>query len=275
MRHKLLPNRSRSPRAFFMLVLALSIPIWLIGSVWPLELLPGLPVSSFMVLCPVMAAAMLVYRENKRAGVVRLFKRAFDYKRVEAKVWYLPAIFLRPGIALSAYGVMRLMRMPLPTPQFQGVALLGMFVAFFIAALCEELGWSGYAIEPLQKRWGALQAGMILGALWAVWHIVPWLQADRSLVWIAWQCLTLVASRVLHVWVYNNAGKSVFITALGHAISNISWQLFPNQGSHYDPRITGLLTASAAIMVTRVWGAATLTRKGKHLRVELQGEIDR
>jgi hypothetical protein len=101
------------------------------------------------------------------------------------------------------------------------------------------------------------------------------LQADRSLVWIAWQCLTLVASRVLHVWVYNNAGKSVFITALGHAISNISWQLFPNQGSHYDPRITGLLTASAAIMVTRVWGAATLTRKGKHLRVELQGEIDR
>ena len=268
------PNSSHSPLAFFVLVFALSLPIWLIGSVWPLELLPGLPASSFMVLCPVIAASVLVYIKEKSAGVVQLLKRSFDYGRIQAKVWYLPAIFLWPGIAFLAYGVMRLMRMPLPTPQFPGLATLGMFVVFFIAALGEELGWSGYVIDPMQKRWGALQAAIILGIVWAAWHIVPWLQVGRSPTWIAWQCLALVSSRVLYVWIYNNAGKSVFITALGHAMLNVSWQLFPNQGSHYDPRITGLLTAFAAVMVTVVWGTQMVTRKRNRLRVEFQGGID-
>jgi hypothetical protein len=275
MGHNHPPNSQRFPLTFFALVFALSIPIWLIGSVWPLELLPGLPVSSLMVLCPVIAASILVYREDKTGGVIRLLKRSFDGERVKAEVWYLPAVFLWPGIALLAYGVMRLIRMPLPTPQFQGVATAGMFVTFFIAALGEELGWSGYAIDPMQDRWGALRAGIILGIVWAAWHIIPWLQVGRSPTWIAWQCLVLVSSRVLHVWIYNNAGKSVFITALGHALLNVSWQLFPNQGSHYDPRITGLLTAFTAGMVAVGWGAQTLTRKRNRLRVEFQGGVDR
>ena len=33
---------------------------------------------------------------------------------------------------------------------------LALFGALFIAALGEELGWVGYAIDPLQQRWGAL-----------------------------------------------------------------------------------------------------------------------
>ncbi len=271
MRRDLSPKSSRSPLAFFLLVFALSLPIWLIGSVCPLELLPGLPVSSLMVLCPVVAASILVDREDKSAGVIQLLKRSFDYGRIKAKVWYIPAVLLWPGIALLAYGAMRLMKMPLPTPQFQSFAALGMFVTFFIAALGEELGWSGYAIDPMQDRWGALRAAVTLGVVWAAWHIVPWLQVGRSPTWIAWQCLVLVSSRVLYVWIYNNAGKSVFITTLGHAVLNVSWQLFPNQGSHYDPRVTGLLTALVAVTVVFVWGAQTLTRKRNRLRVEFQG----
>ncbi len=267
-------DKQGAPLTFFMLVFVLSIPIWLIGVVWSLELLPGLPVSSLMVLCPVVAASILVYRENKSADVIQLLKRSFDYGRIKAKVWYLPAVFLWPAIAILVYGALRLMRMSLPVPHFQGLATLSMFVAFFVAAIGEELGWSGYAIDPMQERWGALRAGMILGVIWAAWHIIPFLQADRSMTWIAWQCLVLVASRVLYVWIYNNAGKSVFITALGHAILNISWQLFPNQGSHYNPRITGLFTTFVAVMVTVVWGAQTLVGKRNRLRVEFQGEID-
>jgi hypothetical protein len=41
----------------------------------------------------------------------------------------------------------------------------------------------------------------------------------------------------------------VFGAALFHAMSNVSWQMFPNQGSHYDPRITGIIVAVTAVMV--------------------------
>jgi hypothetical protein len=213
-----------------------------------------------MAFCPLIAASILVYREGKITDMTELLKRSFDSRRIRAKVWYIPAVFLMPGIAVLAYGLMRWLQFPLPTPQFSVLSTLGMLLAFFVAALGEEVGWTGYAIDPMQERWNALQASMLLGVVWAAWHIVPFVQTDRSPPWIAWQCLTLAASRVLLVWLYNNTGKSVFAVALCHAMINVSWQLFPIHGSHYDPRITGLITALAAVIVTVVWGPRTLAR---------------
>jgi hypothetical protein len=41
---------------------------------------------------------------------------------------------------------------------------------------------------------------------------------------------------------------------------NLTWQLFPVNGSFYDPQVTGLLAAVAAVLVVMVWGPRTLTR---------------
>jgi hypothetical protein len=60
--------------------------------------------------------------------VIELLKRSFDYRRIRAKVWYVPTVLLMPGIAILAYGLMRLMQLPLPAPQFPGVAALVMFL---------------------------------------------------------------------------------------------------------------------------------------------------
>jgi membrane protease YdiL (CAAX protease family) len=247
----------KSPFKFFLLVFALSIPFWLIGAATGLQLLQGLPVSSLMTFCPLMAAAILVYREDKTAGVTALLKRSFDYQRITARAWYAPIVLLMPGVMLLTYGLMRLMGFPVPTPQFSVLAVPVMLLAFFIAALGEELGWSGYALDPLQHRWNALQASILLGLVWATWHIVPLVQVHRSPTWIAWWGLFTVASRVLIVWLYNKTDKSVFAAALYHAISNVSTILFH---SYYDPRLTGLIVAFAAAIVTVVWGPRTLAR---------------
>jgi membrane protease YdiL (CAAX protease family) len=137
---------------------------------------------------------------------------------------------------------------------------------FFVAALGEELGWSGYVTDPLEERWDALRAGVILGIAGTAWHLTLFIQAQRPAAWIAWQSLCVVALRILIVWLYNNTGKSVFAAAVCHAMYNLGWQLFPNQGSHYDPRITGLLMAFAAVIVTGAWGPKSLAnyRKGIH-----------
>jgi uncharacterized protein len=253
-------SRSRSPLKFFLLVFVLSLPFWLAGAVITAQLLPGLPVSSLMFFCPVTAALIFVYRENRTAGVTELLKRSFDYERIRARIWYAPIILLMPGVMVLSYGLMRVMGVPLPTPRFTVLAALVMFLAFLIAALGEELGWSGYVNDPMQDRSNALQASNLLGLVWAAWHIVPWLQAHRSPGWIAWKCLYTVATRVLLVWLYNNTGKSVFATAMFHAMGNVSTFLFPIYGSYYDPRITGLITTFAAAIVTIAWGPRTLAR---------------
>ncbi|MGD0436876.1 MAG: CPBP family glutamic-type intramembrane protease [Bryobacteraceae bacterium] len=247
-------SRSRSRLKFFLLVFALSIPFYWAGALTPLQLLPGLPVSALAFVCPGIAALILVYRENKSAGVAKLLKRSFDYQRITAKIWYAPIVLLRPGIMVLSFVLMRWMGAPIPTPRFAILPALGLLLAFFAAALCEELGWSGYAIDPMQHRWGALRAGVLLGLVWAGWHILPLIQVDRPPAWIAWWCLDTVAARVLIVWLYNHTGKSVFAATLYHAVSNLAWQLFPINGSYFDPRITGLITALVAAIVVLPWG---------------------
>jgi CAAX protease family protein len=256
----MLASRTRSPLKFFLLLFALSIPFWLTGALTTFQLLPGLPVSSLAAFCPAIAALILVYRENRTEGLSELLRRCFDYERIRAKIWYAPIILLRPGIMVLSYGLMRWTGVLLPAPQFPVVEVLTLLAVFFVAALCEELGWSGYAIDPMQERWNALEAAILLGFVWAAWHVVPLVQAHRSLAWIAWWWLDSVSARVLIVWIYNNTGKSVFAAALFHAISNVTWQLFPIHGSYFDPRVTGLITAGAAAIVTVVWGPRTLAR---------------
>jgi membrane protease YdiL (CAAX protease family) len=255
-------STSKSPLIFFLLVFALCIPIWLVGAVTRLQLLPGLPVSSLVVVSPVIAALILVYRENGIAGMTKLLKRSFDCKRIRAKVWYAPIILFWPGVMVLEYGLMHMMGSPVPAPQFPVLAPLIMFLTFFIAALGEELGWSGYIMDTMQSRWNALQTGVLLGSVWAAWHIVLLVQAQQSPEYIAWQCLVYVPERVLFVWLYNNTGKSVFAAAVFHAMLNVSWRLFPINGSYYDPRITGLIVAVAAVIVTVMWGPQTLARYG-------------
>jgi membrane protease YdiL (CAAX protease family) len=238
---------------------ALSIPFWLLGSATGLQLLPGLPVAALMFICPVSAALICVYRENKTAGAIELLKRAIDFRRIRPKIWYVPITLLIPGVMVLSFGLMRLIGVPLPAPQFTVSAALAMLVAFFLSALGEELCWSGYALDPMQRRWNAFGASILLGLVWSAWHIVPFMQAHRSVAWIAWQCLFTVAARVLLVWLYNNSGKSVFAATVCHATSNVSI-FVPNYGSYYDPRFSALITTVAAAIVTVVWGPRSLAR---------------
>jgi membrane protease YdiL (CAAX protease family) len=255
----------RSPLAFFVLVFVLSVPFWAVGAATGLQLTPDLPVSSFIWVCPVIAASLLVYREHGTAGVAALLRRAFDFARIQAKVWYVPTVLLLPGIYAATYGVMRLVGLPLPTVQFPALAALSWFFGYFIADQCEELGWTGYALDPLQARWSALGASLLLGAVWVAFHLVPLLQGHRAPEWIAWWSLATVALRVLYTWPYNNTGGSVFATVVFHATGNLA-QIGPflDFGPGGYPlaaqSIAALLLVTAAVGVTVVWGPRTLAR---------------
>ncbi len=255
---------SESPWIFFLLVFMLSVPFWLIGAITgqflPKEIPIKLPISSLMAFNPLIAAVILAYREDGSDGVKELLKRSVDYRRIKRKSWYVPIVCFMPITMVVEFGLMDLMGASLPDPQVPILMVPVLFVVFFVAAVGEEVGWQGYAIDRLQDRWNALEASLILGIVWAIWHIVPFMQSHRTLPWIAWQCLGTIVARILIVWLYNCTGKSVFATVLYHAMSNVSVFLFPNYGSHYDPFITWLITAFTAAIVIFVWGPETLAR---------------
>ncbi|MCY7304870.1 MAG: CPBP family intramembrane metalloprotease [Rhodoferax sp.] len=246
---------------FFALVFALSVPFWWFGSVSDLQLMPDLSVSALMTFCPMVAALLLFNRESGMAGVRGLLKRSFDYRRITDKRWYLPILLLMPAVSFVVYGLMRVLELPLPGAPTQAqpiadllmdfpvVPALLMFTAFFVGALGEELGWSGYVLDPLQRRWGALWAALILGAVAVAWHLFPLLVLHRAPACIGWWYLYAVASRILIVWLFNNTGGSVFAVPLFHATLNLSFMLFPVNGSYFDMRRGGLVMAGVAARV--------------------------
>ena len=239
----------------------LSVPFFLLGWLAPFQVLPGLPSSALGVVCPVLAASILTWRAGAGPGVILLLKRSFDYRRIRPRIWLVVAALLMPAVAVAVYGMLRSTGAALPSTTVPLFVPPLMLLMFFAAALGEELGWAAYATDPLQRRWGALQAGLILGIVWVVWHIIPFIEAGRAADWIAWQGLKTVALRVIMVSLYNNAGRSVFAVAVFHAMDNVSAFLFPTYGSHYDPRLTALILSGVALGIVIAWGPRTLARR--------------
>jgi uncharacterized protein len=134
------------------------------------------------------------------------------------------------------------------------------FVLFFIFAIGEEVGWTGYVTDPLQDRWSALTSSIVLGLVTAIWHSVPLIQMGRTPIWIAWWSVSAVSIRLLTVWLYNSTGKSLFAAIVFHSMNNLSFALFPNYGSHWDPAVAGVITEIVAVIVTFLWGPRTLAR---------------
>jgi membrane protease YdiL (CAAX protease family) len=215
-------SSKKSPLKFFVLVFLLTIPFWVLGAVTGV-VWHGIPIAALSFVCPALAAMILEYRESKGAGVKALLKRASDFKRIKEKAWYGPTLLLYPAVVVLSFFILRLTGTDVPTPHFALLSVVSLCVVFFISATGEELGWSGYAIDPMRNRWGALKASIVLGSIWAIWHWVALVQAHNSVTWIVWWTLGTVTARVIMVWLFNNMGKSVFAMALFHATLNVGW----------------------------------------------------
>lgn len=214
---------------------------------------------------PLIAACILVYKEEGRRGVNILLKRILDFSRIRQKIWYAPVIFLPFLIFWMIYVVMHFMGLSLPSKL--NIPILSfpfLFVFFFLGAVGEEVGYIGYAVDPMLERWGALSTGVIMGIPWAVWHYPSIIHQGHNLIWIVWGTIGTVAMRILIIWLYNNTGRSLFACILFHTMYNVGRPLFPKDEMHNPlvdyPDVHYSIIAIAAVIVVFLWGSKTLSK---------------
>ena len=175
---------NRSPLQFFALVFALSLPFYLIGDLTKLQVVPGVPLSGFAFVCPVTARRSRLLGERKRRHdrvveeILRLptdqsegLVGADDPSGARRRA---PAIRARPLDGSAAPGAAISLRHdagPRPRIIRRGAG--------------RETGLVRIHHRSPAGSLGALQAGLLVGLVWAVWHFVALAQVGRPPVWIA------------------------------------------------------------------------------------------
>jgi membrane protease YdiL (CAAX protease family) len=158
-------------------------------------------------------------------AAIRCLLRRYVLWRVQLR-WYLfillviPAsevlgAIVLPGV-LDSYQPLTLSLVLSYPAAFLSTFLLG-------GPLGEEPGWRGFALPRLQSLHGPLAGSLILGVLWALWHLpLFWsgVWTPPTLPNIVMFIVMITALTVIMTWVFNNAKGSLLVTMLMHASFN-------------------------------------------------------
>jgi membrane protease YdiL (CAAX protease family) len=173
---------------------------------------------------PTVSAFVMVRVTEGREGPRRLLRRYVQW-RVKLR-WYLFVLLVIP-----ASEVLGAIVLPGVLASYQPVTLglvLGYPLAFVSTLvlggpLGEEPGWRGFALPRLQVACGPLGGSVVLGVLWALWHLpLFWsgVWTPPSVANIVMFIVMITLLTVVMTWVFNNAGGSLLITMLMHASFN-------------------------------------------------------
>lgn len=225
-------RNARALVAFFVLAYVLSW-VWLIPLAVTHQVVDrgaGWPTHYPALFGPAVAAVVVVGWTLGRAGLADLLRRLLRWR--VAPVWWLVAIspvgFLMIGLAVVAAAGQDLPPMA-DFGLFSGTPAVGLvgvvLLVTFVGALGEEVGWRGYALPQLQRRYAPLTASLILAPLWFLWHLPQFLVIATyrgfGRVDYVGMLLGLTCGAIVLTWLYNRSGASILLVVVWHGLYNI------------------------------------------------------
>lgn len=214
----------------------------------------------------------------RRAGRRDTLHRLVDPRPIAARWW---------GVILLGYPVAFALSSALHVamggawPSFQGggaylagpAALVGgIAIVALLGPISEEVGWRGYALDPLVSRLGALGGTLVLGAIWWAWHLpLFWIpstlhgsQGILSAFTIGY-LFTVLGYAVFFTWIYHHTDANILAAVALHFSINLTFAV----AAPFDGAIIAIATVVLALLAGLLaWrdpslgGAARATERG-------------
>ena len=232
----------------FLLVLG---PSSLVNTNWQAE---GAFLSAVMVMLagPSVAGLLLTGLIDGRAGYRDLFLRLRKW-RVDGR-WYAFAILPAPVVSAGVLFALSITSPLLNADHKEAVVFAGLGAA--VTTVLEEIGWTGFVVPRIRRRYSVPTTGLIVGVMWGLWHFLQQVSVSGTyaggtpllgfLMLSAFAAVaSLTAYRVLMVWLYDRTG-SLLVTTLMHGsltASSIFW---------FTPIATGALFLADVWLVAAV-----------------------
>ena len=128
-------SKNRSLLYFLLLLLVLSVPCWVLGAIYDVQIFPGFNLYQLPLALSAVTAFILIYREGGSAGVIALLKRTYDFRNIKSKIWYLPMFLILPSLGFVEYWILRFSGTSIPSPTFSFAILLNNISIFFMTYL--------------------------------------------------------------------------------------------------------------------------------------------
>jgi len=215
---------------------------------------PGPGIDALVLLgtfAPALVALALTARAAGGAGVRALLRRLFAW-RVSAR-WYLFAAGYMAAIKLTVALVHRLASGA--WPHFGHEAWYVMIAATLFSTgiggqTGEEIGWRGYALPRLAARLGLARASILLGVIWAVWHLPLFFLrgADTYGQSFPVYLMQVTALSVAMAWLYWRTHGSLLLTMLMHAAINNTKDIVPSIVPSIIPSTASPFALSASLV---------------------------
>jgi membrane protease YdiL (CAAX protease family) len=214
-----------------------------------------------------LALGLTAWREGS-AGARRLLSGLSRWPS-QAPLWFF-AVFFMAAVKLAAASVHRLAFDAWPS--FGGLEgtgglgaprLLTMFAAILVSAPVqagEEIGWRGFALPLLSGRLGLPAASLLLGVLWAGWHLPLFFDpaGDTYLQSFPVYLLGVVALSVILAWLFWRGGSSLILVMVAHAAINNTKDIVPSASRPSASPWTFTASPVAWISMSLLWCLAAI-----------------
>jgi membrane protease YdiL (CAAX protease family) len=216
---------------FFLLAFGITWVVWVPRAAATQGLLStNLPivVGQVWTWAPAIAALLAAALTGRRDAVRDLGARLVRWR--VGWQWYLVVILGPAAFSLAIAGIYALLggswAAAAPAALREGsLMMLPLFLVILTLTdgLGEELGWRGFALPRLLTRYNALVASLILGVLWALWHLpLVWTEGAPMYQLPVWLFLVdIPAKSVLFTWVFLHTRGSVLLAMLLHGATNL------------------------------------------------------
>jgi uncharacterized protein len=170
---------------------------------------------------------------------------------------YLVALLAPPAIHVAALWLTSAPGVGMPH-ELRSVPLAALPLVFLVGSAVEEVGWRGYAQPRLQYRLGPIGASLVIGSVWALWHL-PLALIEGSTQGqppFALYVVHVVALAAIFTWLYMRSEASLLLATLLHASIQASGAILPVTGTAAYPATVAITVAAAVALLwpNAAWG---------------------
>lgn len=193
------------------------------------------------VFSPSLAAIAITAWVSGRPGIKQLLIGQSSNK--VSFGWVAIAIFSIPLIAVIAIAVYSFFGGP--PLALRSTTIFPQIILIFLISFGEEYGWRGFALPLLQEKFSALNASLILGLVWGIWHFPGYLIGVGVPLYMPFIMFLLwvIAATILMTWVHNHT-QNVLMAVLMHSAANATFNYLP-----LLPEFVGQLTSFSVFLV--------------------------